>query len=311
MTKSSGTHIPDRADELEQYVRESDRGEGAVKEEARAQIVWAEPASKKVTPYSIVYLHGFKASHGEGHPVHRQLAKRFGCNLYLARLSGHGLETKKGDAFKNLTRENLQESALEALRIAQKIGQKVIVMGTSTGGSLGLWLAARDNEPGTVTALLLYSPLIRFYGYTHWMLGTAPGRKLLGMVPGENFIMHDRFGNEKESRIWYGSYRLRGALELGSFIQYEMTPDTFAKIRCPLFAGYYYKNRKEQDKVVSTSAIRDMFEQVGTPSDRKKLVNFPGADSHVIASGLASKSFVNVREESVFFAEKILGLKQL
>jgi hypothetical protein len=58
-----------------------------------ARIVWANDSLKQKTEYAIVYLHGFSASQEEGNPVHRNIAKQFGCNLYLSRLSQHGVDT--------------------------------------------------------------------------------------------------------------------------------------------------------------------------------------------------------------------------
>lgn len=54
--------------------------------------MWAELVHKSKTKYAFVYLHGFSASEKEGHPVHRNIAKHFNANLYLARLQGHGLD---------------------------------------------------------------------------------------------------------------------------------------------------------------------------------------------------------------------------
>ena len=63
-----------------------------VKKDNEAEIIWAD-STKKKTAYAIVYLHGFSASKMEGAPTHENIAKKFGCNLYLARLSQHGIDT--------------------------------------------------------------------------------------------------------------------------------------------------------------------------------------------------------------------------
>ena len=83
--------VPQQPAELEKYVatRESKH---QLKPDNEARIVWAD-SSKNKTKYSVVYLHGFSASEEEGNPVHRDFAKKFGCNLYLARLADHGIDT--------------------------------------------------------------------------------------------------------------------------------------------------------------------------------------------------------------------------
>ncbi|MFZ8461094.1 alpha/beta hydrolase, partial [Staphylococcus aureus] len=83
-----------------------------IKENNEARIVWANDTLKQKTNYAIVYLHGFSASQEEGNPVHRNIAKQFGCNLYLARLAEHGIDTV--DALFNYTADRLWESAKEA-----------------------------------------------------------------------------------------------------------------------------------------------------------------------------------------------------
>src|SRR5688572_22403223 len=61
-----------------------------LKPDNEARIVWIKPYEK--TSHSLVYLHGNGASQEEGDPVHEALAHRYGCNLFLARLSDHGLQ---------------------------------------------------------------------------------------------------------------------------------------------------------------------------------------------------------------------------
>ena len=119
-----------------------------------AKIIWAD-SNHAQTEYAIVYLHGFSASQMEGDPVHQSIAKKFHCNLYLARLAEHGIDT--ADELINLTAENYWESAKQAYAIGKKLGKKVILMSTSTGGTLALQLAANYPE---IAGLILYSPNI-------------------------------------------------------------------------------------------------------------------------------------------------------
>src|SRR5690606_4415203 len=99
---------------------------------------------------SVVYLHGFSASEREGFPVHTEFAKKHGFNLFLARLDGHGLNTP--EPLLDMTAQGLWKDAREALAIGKQLGDKVIVMGTSTGGTLALMLAA--EYPADVEAVI-------------------------------------------------------------------------------------------------------------------------------------------------------------
>ncbi len=83
--------VPQSPDELEKYVA-SQESKHKLKPENEARIVWAD-STKRKTEYSVIYLHGFSASQEEGNPVHRDFARKFGCNLYLARMADHGIDT--------------------------------------------------------------------------------------------------------------------------------------------------------------------------------------------------------------------------
>ena len=70
--------------QLENFIAGNERSH-KLRPDNEARIVWADDSLKQKTACSIVYLHGFSASQAEGDPIHRNVAKAFGCNLYLAR----------------------------------------------------------------------------------------------------------------------------------------------------------------------------------------------------------------------------------
>lgn len=301
--------LPESPDELERWIEEQEKKEAEVKDNTRAKIIWADAEKKEKTEYAFVYLHGFKASHGEGHPVHRDLAETFGCNLFLSRLEGHGLDTSK--PLQQLSAASFERSALKALAIGERLGKKIIIIGTSTGGSMGLFLAANSDLKDNIAALILYSPLIEFYGSSQFFLGYSFSRTILKLFPGKDFMLTAELGSTKaEKEIWYHTYALQGALALGEFVQGKMKKETFAKVTCPVFTGYYFKNRKEQDKVVSVRAIKKMHAQIATKSEFKRLKKFPESGTHVICSGLISGSIKSVKTETITFLTDTLGLSQ-
>src|SRR6478736_5148107 len=146
--------VPQQPVELENYIA-NEESKHLIKADNEARIIWND-STKKKTPYSVVYLHGFSASYKEGDPVHKTFAKDFGCNLYLPRLADHGIDTT--DQLLQFTPDRLWESSKEALAIGKAIGEKVIVMSTSTGGTMALILAA--EYPQDVYALINMSPNI-------------------------------------------------------------------------------------------------------------------------------------------------------
>lgn len=295
--------VPADLQNLEQWITDREQQISDLKDATRAHIVWNCDQPYHKTSYSLVYLHGFSASHGEGDPVHKRLAKRFGMNIYLARLKEHG-RTKY--EFKHLSMQGLLSSAAEALAIGRKIGDNTILMGTSTGASLALYLA---SEFTSVNGLILFSPLIRFYRWRVKMLTNPLIRKVMEKILGREYLVHNDEQDGLIEQIWYSKYRLQGILALAELVDKTMTADVFSRINQPVFMGYYYKNKKEQDPTVSTSAMLSMFDQLNTPPEKKRKKAFPQAGAHVIGSNLKSGAWEEVLEESSLFCEHYLGLQ--
>ncbi|MEP6734611.1 MAG: alpha/beta hydrolase, partial [Chryseolinea sp.] len=134
--------VPEQPKALEAYVS-TQESKHKLKPDNNAIIVWND-SSKQKTEYAVVYLHGFSASRMEGDPVHQRFAKEFGCNLYLARFADHGIDTT--EALLQFTPDRAWESAKQAMMIGKRLGHKVILMSTSTGGTLALKLAAEYPE---------------------------------------------------------------------------------------------------------------------------------------------------------------------
>lgn len=300
------THLPENLTELDALLELHEIDAAPLKEGAHARIIWHDDQRKSKTEYAIVYLHGFKSSQGEGFPVHQTIAQRFGCNLYLARLHDHG--RVGGHHFKDLSPDDLLQSTIDACRIGERIGNKVIVIGTSTGGALGLWAAASPECPVDIEALVLYSPLIHLYGINSLLFENFIGRGILSLIPGKNHQLHSDPFRPQEDTIWYSSYCLNGALVLGKLIQKIMRRSTFANVTCPVFAGYYYQNCEQHDRVVSTSAIKRMKKMLGTPPENIVIKNFPNAGSHVICSSLLSNVVQEVTEKTTLYLRHVVGV---
>ena len=286
--------VPDGADALESYVSRFER-QHRVKPDNEARIVWKDSARKK-TEYAIVYLHGFSASQKEGDPVHRRLAARFGCNLYLSRLSDHGIDTI--DALYHFTAERVWESAKQALAIGSKLGDKVIVMGTSTGSTLALMLAA--NYPGKVHALINLSPNIAINDAAAFILNDPWGLHIARLVIGGK--SRDTKASDEDSKYWNRKYRLESLVQLEELLETTMNHSTFEMITQPSLTLYYYKNEQEQDPQVKVSATLEMHRLLSTPDSLKVATAMPLTGAHVIGSSLTSKDVEGVYREIEKFA---------
>lgn len=275
----------------------------SIKPDNEARIVWADSNRKEQTPYSIVYIHGYSASQGEGDPVHRDLAKRFGCNLYLARTEGHGLTSP--DAMKGMTPTAYLASAERALAIGKVLGKKVIVVGTSMGGMLTLYLASKHPE---IDGIVLYSPCIEVANSSLKLITKPWGQQILDKVFSDQHVHSERTTPER-AKYWYDQYHSDGLMVLQTVLDTYATPETFAKIKQPVFMGYYYKDEEHQDPTVSVAAALRMFDELGTPANLKQKQVFPEAGAHVIASRYTTKDWPNVEKATVQFMEEVLKLQ--
>lgn len=299
--EKSISEIPIDLHKLDNYLDDQE-SQLDLKDGTKAQVIWNSQELKQ-TEYAIVYLHGFRASHPEGDPVHKKIAKAFECNLYLSRMEEHGIKSEH--PLLNLSEEKMLRSAHFAFEIGRRIGKKVILMGTSTGGSLALYLASKPEYQKDLASLILYSPLIDFYGMGAKLLTKRISRKALAIIPGKKHLITTKNTTFAEDDIWNKRYALAGALELGAFVENKMTTSLFKKVSHPTFVGYYYKNKHEQDTVVSVSAIKKMTQNLGTRTELLHISNFPEANNHVICSSLVSKSVDHVIDNTCKFLKDV------
>jgi pimeloyl-ACP methyl ester carboxylesterase len=286
--------VPDDASALEKYIADKE-AQHKIKPNNEARIIWADSGRQK-TPYVIIYLHGYSASQIEGDPTHRRFAKDFGCNLYLPRLSDHGIDTT--ETLLQFTADRAWESAKEALAIGKKLGDKVILLSTSTGGTLALMLAA--EYPNDVYGLINLSPNIAINDGAAFILNDPWGLQIARMVIGGNYRVTD--ANEEHAKYWNKKYRIESLTELEELLETGLNKDVFAKVTQPSLTLYYYKNEQEQDPQVKVSAMLAMNEQLGTPADLKVAKAMPNAGAHVLGSSLTSKDIDGVYREIETFA---------
>ncbi len=281
------SQVPDLED-LDRYVA-SIESMHKIKPGNEAEIIWADSLHQQ-TEYAIVYLHGFSASKTEGNPVHLNLAKELNANLYLARLADHGIDTLAPMQY--FTADRLWETSKQAYAIGKKLGKKVILVGTSTGGTVALKLAATYPE---INSLILLSPNVAINDKNAWLLNNPWGLQIARkVVGGDERKVDDR--TDEYKKYWYTNYRLESLVELEEFIESSMVKATFEKVKQPVLMLYYYKNELEQDPVVRVDAMLKMFDELGTPNNLKRKQAIPNAGNHVMGSYITSKDLPGVEK---------------
>ena len=287
-------------DELPQWVNKQNEAFPNIKPGNEAEIIFADSLPQK-TKYAIVYLHGFSGSTADGMPVHKEVAAALGANIYLPRLYDHGLDTPEGLA--NYTGEKSLDSAREALAVAQLLGEKVILMGTSTGCTLALALAAQHPD---LAALVLYAPNIRINHPLDFVATLPWGLQIIRQVEGGDYH-HVANSIPEKAQYWTMRYRLEAVVHMQKLLETAMIPTTFAKVTVPVFSGYYYKDETAQDPTVSVAAMQQMFKELGTPENLKEEKAFPHTGAHEIASELVSNNHEGVKIATLAFLNRILN----
>jgi len=291
--------ILDSGKELSAYVQENEAKQN-VKPDNEARVIWNDSTKKNRTKYAVIYLHGFSASQEEGDPVHINYAKSIGANLYLARLSEHGLVSE--EPLKNMTATSIWESAKEAYAIGKKLGEQVIIMGTSNGGTMALMLASQQYAE--IAGLILLSPNIRINNPSSILLDKPWGLFIARAVKG-SLYNSVKNATPLHQKYWNTSYRLEALVEVQKTLDESMIRDVFSKVNQPVLVLYYYKDDLHQDQTVKVSAILKMYQELGTIKNNKKIVAIPNAGDHVIGSYITSKDIPEVEKQIRLFSNQM------
>lgn len=296
--------VPGSLESIQDSLSRAEKAAGNVKKDNEGRIFWQGDSLKR-TEYVLLYLHGYSASRLEGEPVTTDFAARYGVNLYAPRLCAHGLDTP--EPLLEMTADCLWESAKNALAVAEKLGEKVIVMSTSTGGTLALTLAA--TYPEKIHALINISPNILPANRGIGLINGPWGLQIARAVMGGKYMPVDPDASHPEA--WSEGARLESAVELQSLVEATMTRRTFQRVTAPSLTLAYYKDRQHQDGTVRVSRIRKMVSELGTPPQENVYVELPEVGVHPMASGIVSKDIPAVEEAIFSFCEQVLGLRPL
>jgi esterase/lipase len=293
--------VPADAMQLEKHIADNEATH-KIKPDNEARIIWFNDSTKEKTEYAVVYLHGFSASQEEGDPVHKEFAKKFGCNLYLSRLADHGIDTTESLA--NFSAERFWNSALEAYAIGKQLGKKVLLMSTSTGGTVALKLCAVYPE---IAANIMLSPNIAINDTKAWMLNNHWGLQIAQLVQGKHRVVDDT--TALYAKYWNTRYATSSLVQLEELLESTMKESVFEKIKQPTLLLYYFKDEENQDPVVKVSAMKRMFAQIATPGNLKRQVALPNTGDHVLGSPIKSKDVKSVQVECEKFGIEVLKLK--
>ncbi|MEO1612581.1 MAG: alpha/beta fold hydrolase, partial [Pseudomonadota bacterium] len=188
--------------DLDAYLAEAEAAIPGITPGGEKKIVWAGAPGER-TAFSLVYLHGFSASKEEIRPVPDGVAEALGANLYYARFAGHA---RDGAALASVSAGDWWRDALEALEIGRRIGERVIVIGTSTGATMATIALADPDAARNVAGLVAISPNYAVKGAPLAVLTAPLARQILPLAFGAERSWEPL--NEAQAKWWTTSYPL-------------------------------------------------------------------------------------------------------
>lgn len=223
--------------------------------------------------YAVVYLHGFSATRQETAPLAEYVADALQANLFETRLRGHGRERER---LSSVRAEDWLADAIEALTIASRLGEKVVVIGTSTGATLA---AAMLGHPAmdAVDTIVMLSPNIAPRDPAAAWLTRPAGPLLARILAGETRSWQPH--NEAQGLYWTTSYPMTAAIEMMRLVDLA-NRQLPARISQRLLVFY-----SKDDEVISPTAALAAYEATDAPQKAVIEITDPGDPSHHVLAG--------------------------
>jgi alpha-beta hydrolase superfamily lysophospholipase len=240
-------------------------------------IVWHKPEAQRHhrTPWSVVYIHGFSASRLETTPLAERIAEGLGANLFYTRLAGHGCD---GDAMGKATVQDWLADMDEAARIGHLLGEKVLIMGASTGATLATWYALHP-EGRRVAAYVFLSPNFGMRNKRANIINAPWGRQIALAIQGPTVKSARK--SPSELAAWTTSYPTEAVFPVMAMVK-KISDSNLALFNRPVMMMY-----SDQDERVAPACIKAAFSRIGSPVKYLKRIRFSIAEGqHVLAGDI-------------------------
>lgn len=252
------------------------------------QIVWADPRTRSRTPVAIVYIHGFSASPGEMRPLPEIVAMNLGANLYFTRLFGHGTTTRP---MAGTSVNAWVNDFAEALAIGERLGQRVVIMGTSTGGTLTTWALTRPEFEGRVSAVVLSSPNYGVKAFGASLLTFPFASQLAHLVMGETRSFEP--GTDLQRLYWTTTYPVDALLPMAETVRLAVDAPV-ERIKVPALMLI-----SPEDEVVDPAMTRQVAGRWGGPYELVEIAGVEDPSRHVLAGDAMSPGTTDAVAERV------------
>jgi esterase/lipase len=275
-------------DDPQAYLAREEAAVSGIRDGLEKEIIWATPMVHARTPLAIVYIHGFSASKGEVRPLPDEVADKLDANLFYTRLTGHGQD---GAAMAEGSVNAWINDYEEALAIGRAIGDKVIVICTSTGGSLAAWAATQPSASDGVAAIAFISPNFGVKAAGAEILTLPWGKQIAEFVAGKERSFVPR--NALHEKFWTYRYPIEATLPMQALTELAYGAPV-EKATIPALFIF-----SDSDKVVRPDRTREIAARWGAPHELVPVDDTGDPDNHVIAGDALSPS------TTTFLAQRI------
>jgi esterase/lipase len=263
--------------ELDSWVKGSENAVQDLTPGAGACITWANPENPDRTELCFLYIHGFSATRQETAPVTDLVATNFSANAFHARLEGHGV----GSEGMLMASETWLQSVIDAWSIAERLGNKVVIIATSTGAPLAIWLAEQAFTRGRIHAFLFMSPNFKIRSRFGFILTWPWAKYWVRGIVGKEISWEPE--NEMAAKYWTSTYSSLSLIEMQKVVDWLSTVD-LSRHQIPL-ATMYMKN----DSTIDPAAAISAHEQWGSEQKRLIPVTIDGdTEEHVFVGDITA-----------------------
>lgn len=241
-------------------------------------VIWAKGPGQK-TPLSVVFIHGFSATSQEVRPLPDLVARDLGANLVLTRLAGHG---RTGDAMAEADADDWLTDTAEALEIGRRVGDRVLVISSSTGGTL---VAVALTDPvlaDRVSGAVFLSPNFRLQNPMAALLTMPAARWWAPILAGKTREWQP--ANPEQARYWSTRYPTVATIPMGALVAHANQLD-YSSVTTP--ALFLFSDR---DQVIDHARTREIAARWGAAATVAPLDVPDGNDPsfHVLAGDILS-----------------------
>jgi len=228
--------------------------------------------SGQPTEWALGYLHGLSASRHEITPTVEKLSAILRANVFWARMSGHGT---RGEDFRKVTADDWLRDGEEAVQILNKIGQRRVLIATSTGATVAM--AEALWHPQDLQALILISPNFGPRQPQTILLGGPLGPTFGHLILGPEHSWVPK--SPEQEQWWYTHYAVEGLTAMMDLVHaVERMPIQNLKTPCLIFFT-------PTDNVINLDQARRQISR--TSACQIKMIT---AEDHVLAGAIMSPS---------------------